>query len=366
MEGRPMDLSLADLAAALEARLEGDGSLAVTRAAHPSDVAAPTDLALAMAEDLEALIKPPAVAAVLREGADWEALGLKGAILVRRPKAAMAPITASFAPEIHAPPGLHPTAFVDPSAEIGAGSSIGPFVWIGPGAKIGPRARILSHASVSEGAEIGPDALIHSGARVGARVKIGARLILHSNAVLGSDGFSFATPERGSVESAKATGAVAEDARNLSLLRVFSLGGLILGDDVEIGAGATLDRGTLRDTAVGDGTKIDNLVQIGHNVRVGRNCLICAHVGIAGSTEIGDRVVLAGKVGVADHVKIGSDSVVTAGSGLSGDVKPGSVMMGYPALPHAEAIRVFMAQRRLPRFMEELRRAKSGSGPKAP
>lgn len=350
-----MDVTLADLAASLDARLEGEGALRVSRAVHPSDAAGPTDLVLAMAEDLEPLIRPPAEAALLREGVDWRALGLKAAILVRRPKAAMAPVTARFAPQIHAPEGIHPTAFVDPSAAIGAGSSVGPFVWIGPGAAIGPGARILSHASVAEGAEIGPDALIHSGARIGARVRIGARAILHANAVLGADGFSFATPERGSVESAKATGAVAEGSRNTHLLRVFSLGGLKIGDDVEIGAGAAIDRGTLRDTEIGDGTKIDNLVQIGHNVRVGRNCLICAHVGIAGSTEIGDRVVLAGKVGVADHVKIGSDSVVTAGSGLSGDVKPGSVMMGYPALPHAEAIRVFMAQRRLPRFMEQMR-----------
>ncbi|MDD2868981.1 UDP-3-O-(3-hydroxymyristoyl)glucosamine N-acyltransferase [Neomegalonema sp.] len=350
-----MDVSLAELAAALDARLEGDGALRVNRAAHPSDAAAPTDLALAMAEDLEKLVRPPARAAVLREGADWKALGLEGAILVRRPKSAMAPITARFAPEIHAPQGVHPTAFVDPSAEIGEGSGVGPFVWIGPGAKIGPRARILSHASVAEGALIGPDALIGAGVRICARARIGARAIIHPNAVLGADGFSFATPERGSVESARSTGAVAEEAKNTRLMRVFSLGGLRIGDDVEIGAGAAIDRGTLRDTEIGDGTKIDNLVQIGHNVRMGRNCLICAHVGIAGSTEIGDRVVLAGKVGVADHVRIGSDAVVTAASGVSGDVAPGAVMMGFPALPHAEAIRVFMAQRRLPRFMEKMR-----------
>lgn len=361
-----MEVALAELAAALDARFEGEGALRVTRAAHPEDVAAPTDLALAMAEDLEKLVKPPARAAVLREGADWRALGLEGAILVRRPKAAMAPLTARFAPEIHAPAGVHPMAFVDPSAEIGEGSSLGPFVSIGPGVRIGPRARILSHASVAEGAQIGPDALIASGARIGARVRIGARAILHPNAVLGSDGFSFATPERGSVESAKATGAVAEGAKNVHLMRVFSLGGLRIGDDVEIGAGATIDRGTLRDTEIGDGTKIDNLVQIGHNVRMGRNCLICAHVGIAGSTEIGDRVVLAGKVGVADHIRIGSDAVVTASSGVGTDVAPGAVMMGFPALPHAEAIRVFMAQRRLPRFMDKMRSqnaAKPGTKP---
>lgn len=361
-----MDVTLAELAAAIDAPWEGDGALRLSRAAHPAEVAAPTDLALAMAKDLEPLIQPPAVAAVLREGVDWRALGLQGAILVRRPKSAMAPLTAHFAPAIHAPPGAHPTAFVDPSAELGEGVSVGPFVWIGPGAKIGPRTRILSHASVAEEAEIGPDALILSGARIGPRVKAGARLILHPNAVIGSDGFSFATPERGSVESAKATGAVAEGATNTHLLRVFSLGGLRIGEDVEIGACATIDRGTIRDTEIGDGTKIDNIVQIGHNVRVGRNCLICAHVGIAGSTEIGDRVVLAGKVGLADHIRIGSDSVITAASGVGVDVPAGSVMMGSPALPHAEAIRVFMAQRRLPRFMEKLRRegaAKAGSAP---
>jgi UDP-3-O-[3-hydroxymyristoyl] glucosamine N-acyltransferase len=181
-------------------------------------------------------------------------------------------------------------------------------------------------------------------------VRIGARLIAHQNAVIGADGFSFVTAEKSSVESAKETGAVA-GVRNEVWLRIHSLGAVTLGDDVEIGAGATIDRGTLQDTVIGSGTKIDNQVQIGHNVTIGASCLLCAQVGVAGSARIGDRVVLGGKVGVADHVAIGSDCVIAASSGVASNVPPRSVMMGTPAIARDEYMKMMMAARRLPRFM---------------
>lgn len=192
--------------------------------------------------------------------------------------------------------------------------------------------------------------------RIADGVRIGARFIAQPNAVIGGDGFSFVTPEKGAVESAKATGAVALDALNTIHARIHSLGAVRIGDDVEVGAAACIDRGTLADTRIGNGAKIDNLVQIGHNVQVGDHCLLCSQVGIAGSAEIGDRVVLGGKVGVADHVDIGHDAVIAAASGVGASVKPRSVMMGAPAMPRDEWFRMMMAMRRLPRLINKLRK----------
>jgi UDP-3-O-[3-hydroxymyristoyl] glucosamine N-acyltransferase len=242
-------------------------------------------------------------------------------------------------------PGHHPTAVVAEDAIIGEGVELGPYVVVGTGASIGAGCRLLSHVTIGAGAMIGPGGLIHPGVRVGDRVRIGARVIIQPNAVIGSDGFSFVTPERGSVETAKETGRV--EAANLTLRRINSLGTVEIGDDVEIGAGATIDRGTVAATTIGSHTKIDNLVQIGHNVRIGSHSMLCGHVGIAGSSVIGDRVVLAGKVGVADHVTIGDDAVIAAGSGVGSTVPAKAVMMGFPAVPRERALEQLLHVNRL-------------------
>ncbi|MEL6477743.1 MAG: UDP-3-O-(3-hydroxymyristoyl)glucosamine N-acyltransferase, partial [Pseudomonadota bacterium] len=174
------------------------------------------------------------------------------------------------------------------------------------------------------------------------------------NAVIGGEGFSYVTPDRGSVESAKETGATSADARNLSLRRIASLGTVILGDDVEIGAGTTIDRGTIADTTVGDGTKIDNQVMLGHNVQIGKTCMLCAQVGLAGSVKVGDRVVLGGQVGCADHIEIGSDSVIAGGSLIGTKVPPGSVMMGVPAMPRERFIDQLKFLRRATKLTDQV------------
>ncbi|SET58993.1 UDP-3-O-(3-hydroxymyristoyl)glucosamine N-acyltransferase [Oceanicella actignis] len=347
-------ITLSDLARALGVEGAGDLSIAVVRAAHPAE-AGPEDLAVAASPSYaEALKGGGARAALLWPGADWRALGLEAALFAPRPRYAMAALTQTFQHPPHAPEGVHPSAVVDPSASIGPGASIGPFVWIGPGARIGARARILAHASVGADARIGDDALLHAGVRVGERVRIGDRFIAQPNAVIGGDGFSFVTPEKGAVESARQTGAVAADALNTHHARIHSLGAVRIGDDVEIGAGSTVDRGTLTDTRIGSGTKIDNLVQIGHNVEIGENCLLCAQVGVAGSARIGDRAVLGGKVGVADHVRVGHDAVVAASSGVGSNVPPRAVVIGSPAIARDEWMRMMMAMRRLPRLIGRL------------
>ncbi len=349
-------LTVGDLAAALGFEMAGDGALPIARPAHPAD-AGPGDLAMAMSPSYaEALGAGKARAAMLWPEADWRALGLEAAIFAPRPRFAMAGATRIFAHPIHAPIGIHPTAVIDPTARIGPDAAIGPLTVIGPGARIGARARILSHCSIGADAVIGDDALLHAGARIGDRTRIGDRFVAQPNVVAGGDGFSFVTPEKGSVESAKSTGAVSLDALNVVHARIHSLGAVRIGDDVEIGAGSTIDRGTLADTVIGSGTKIDNLVQVGHNVAIGENCLLCAQVGIAGSAVIGDRVVLGGKVGVADHLTVGSDSVVAASSGVGSNIKPRSVVMGLPAIPRDEWMRMMMALRRLPRLIDKMRK----------
>ncbi|WP_207456981.1 UDP-3-O-(3-hydroxymyristoyl)glucosamine N-acyltransferase [Azospirillum sp. SYSU D00513] len=350
-------MKLSEIAAALDARVEGDGSIEILRAVHPSEAEGPGDLALAMDKALLALLPgSKARAAVVAEGAEVPE-GLAGLIVVKRPRFAMAGLLDVFEKPVHAEPGVHPSAFVAPDAVLGQGVSVGPFAYVGPRAVVGDGTIVMPQVTVGAEAVIGRDCLLHPGVRVGERVVMGDRCILHPNAAVGNDGFSFVTPEPGSVESAKATGRVV--GTNVLIHRINSIGTVILGDDVEIGANATIDRGTVKATRIGSGTKIDNLVQIGHNVEIGTNCMLCGHVGVAGSTVIGDRVVLAGKVGVADHVRIGSDAVVAANSGVGTDIPPKSVYMGYPAVPRARAFEQYKGLARLKRLFAEVADLKS-------
>lgn len=348
----PQTYTIAALADALGARFEGTGSLGVTGLVHPA-MATPEQLVMASSPDFLKQIAPgTARAALVAEGADWRAAGLEAVIIAPRPRYAMAHATRAFAVADGLERGVHPSAVIESGADIGEDVRIGPFVHIAARARIGAGSQLHAHVSVGEDAVIGDGALIHAGARVASRVTIGARAILHQNAVIGADGFSFVTPDPGAVEAAKASGGSDSTVQNLGLARIYSLAAVTLGDDVEIGAGTTIDRGTLRDTRIGHGTKIDNQVQIGHNVSIGNLCMLCAQVGIAGSVEIGDRVVLGGKAGVADHVKIGSDVLVAAASAVAGNIKGRCIVMGVPAVPREEAVRSVMAIKRLPRLME--------------
>ena len=351
LDGSMPNFTIEILAKELGATFKGDGSLTVSRPVHPDEAHQSGAIAVATSPEFVAKLKD-AEAAVLAEGTDWQALGLKAAIFVERPRYALSGVTSAFAHEIDLAAGIHPSAFVDPTAELGEGVAVGPFAYVGARASVGTGARILTHVSVGADARIGDDALIHSGARIGERVTIGARVMIHHNAVIGADGFSYVTPQMGAVEAAKVSGGSTSDIQNTSLVRIHSLGAVTLGDDVEIGACTTIDRGTLTDTRIGNGTKLDNQVQIGHNVQIGGTCMLCAQVGIAGSAVVGDRVVLGGKVGVADHVTIGSDVLVGAASAVATNIPSRNIMMGVPAVKRDEALRGVMALRRLPRLFD--------------
>lgn len=350
-------MKLSAIAEALDARLVGDADPELERPVHPADAAFPSDLAVAMEKDLLLLLAGcPARAALVAEGMEVPEGSVDAYLVVRRPKLALAGLTTLFERPCHRAAGIAETARIHPDAEIGLDCSIGDFVVIGPGAVVGDGCVILAQVTIGAGARLGASCLLHPGVRVGDRVELGDRVIVHQNAVIGADGFSFVTPERGSVESAKETGRI--DATNLAIRRVNSIGTVIVGDDAEIGANTAIDRGTLSATRIGRHTKIDNLVQIGHNVVIGENCMICGHVGIAGSCVIGDRVVLAGGVGVGDHIRIGDDAVVAAGSGVGTNIPPRSVYAGYPAVPRDRAFEQVLNISRLKSLFSEVAKLK--------
>lgn len=345
-----MAYTIREIAAALGAQAEGNLDLTVARAAEPQ--AAGGD-ALALAMDPKyatGLAQGAARAALLWPGADWQALGLEAAIFAPRSRLAMAGLSRMMDPGPEIAPGIHPLAVIDPSAEIGAGAAIAPFVVIGRGARIGEGARIASHVSISEYVSIGCDALLMQGVRIGSHVTIGDRFIGQPGCVIGGDGFSFVTPEKSGVEEIRTTLGHRDEIRQQSWTRIHSLGAVTLGDDVEVGANAAIDKGTIRDTAVGRGTKIDNLVHLGHNVQVGEDCLICGQVGVAGSTRIGNRVVLAGQCGVSDNIFVGDDVIAGGSTKIYSNVPAGRVILGDPAVKMETQMEINKALRRLPRL----------------
>lgn len=342
--------TIAEIAAAIGAECAGETGLTITRVAEPEQ-AGPTDLALAVnPRYADGLARGQARAAMLWPGADWQALGLKAAIFAPRGRLAMAGLTALMDPGPQIALGIHPLSVIDPSAEIGADAAIGPFVTIGAGVTLGTGARVASHVSIAEGATIGRDALILQGARIGARVTIGDRFICQPGAVIGADGFSFVTPEKSGVEEIRETLGQRESIRAQAWARIHSIGAVTIGNDVEIGANACIDRGTIRDTVIGSGTKLDNLVHIGHNVQIGEDCLLCGQVGIAGSARIGNRVVMGGQCGVNDNIFVGDDVICGGATKVFTNAPAGRVLLGYPAVKMETHVEMQKALRRLPRL----------------
>lgn len=348
--------SIAQIAQALGAEAAGDLDFTVKVVAEPQS-AESHHLALAMEESYaDALQSGGAKAAIVWQGADWQGLGLRAAIFAPRSRYVLSGVTHVFEKPLEIAPGIHSGAIVDPSAKIGEGAAVGPFVVIGARARIGRNARIASHCTIGADAVIGDDALLFQAVHIGARVQIGDGFISQAGSVVGVDGFSYVTPKPGAVEEARATGSITEASRTTGFARINSLGTVVLGDRVELGANCAIDRGTIANTSVGTGTKLDNLVHVGHNVTVGEHCLLCGQVGIAGSTKIGDRVVLGGQVGVADHITVGSDVIAAGKSGISSNVPPGRIMMGNPAMKMDLNVEAYKALRRLPRLVAKVTR----------
>ncbi|MFT6605442.1 MAG: UDP-3-O-[3-hydroxymyristoyl] glucosamine N-acyltransferase [Halocynthiibacter sp.] len=349
-----MSYTIAQIAQALGLEAAGNLDLIIEGAAEPHDASA-SDLALAMDPKYAGgLAKGGAKAALLWAGADWAELGLEAALFTARARVSMAGLTALLDKGPTIAPGIHSSAIVDPSAQIGEGAAIGPFVVIEANVRIGARARIAAHSSIAEGAHIGDDLLLYAGARIGGHLTIGDRFIGQPSCVIGADGLAFSTVEKNAVESARETlGEAAAPAKAQSWQRIHSLGTVIIGDDVELGANSCIDRGTIRATRVGNGTKIDNLVHIAHNVEVGSDCLFAALVGIAGSTKVGNNVIFGGQVGVSDNITIGDNVVAGGGTKILSKVPAGRVVLGYPAVKMETHMDMYKALRRLPRMAGE-------------
>ncbi len=354
-----MDLSqskftVGEIASAIGAEARGNISLTVTGVASPK-TASENELALAMSDRFRPdLAFGKAHAAVLGHGNDWESLGLKAAIILMNPRLGLSKLTSYFKKPASFSRDMRSHSFISEKAIIGEGTTIGPFTYIGPDVIIGNDCIIGSHVSIEEGSKIGNGGVVLSGVRIGQRIIIGEYFICHYNTAIGCDGFSYETAAEGAVEQVKQTLGSKVDKIQSRNTKVYSLGNIIIGDDVEIGACTAIDSGTIDSTVIGNRTKIDNLVHIAHNVRIGEDCLLCGQVGIAGSAKIGDRVVLAGQTGVKDHIKVGNDVIAGGATKIFSNVPDGTIVMGSPAVEMKKNIATYKAIRRLPKLLEKV------------
>lgn len=259
----------------------------------------------------------------------------KTLIQVPNARVGFARALALFFPEAQFPAGIHPTAVIAATAEIDASAHIGPHCVIGERVKIGARTVLQAGNYVGDGSKLGEEVILFPSVTIYPRGQIGNRVRIHANSVIGSDGFGYV--QDGPIHR-----------------KVPQIGNVVIGEDVEIGAGVTIDRGALESTVIGRGTKIDNLVQIAHNVQIGEGCLLVAQVGIAGSSKLGNYVVLAGQVGVGGHLKIGNQVIVGAKSGVMHDIPDGQKWLWLPAQPDREVKRQVIALHHLPELLKRV------------
>ena len=283
------------------------------------------------------LQKTNAAAIIIKKGTQAIA---RPTISVEYPSIAFGKLIPLFFPprEIQ-PKGIHPTAILGKDVNIGKDISIGPYVVIGDNAVLGDRCTVCPHVTIGYESRIGSDTVIYSNASIREKIIIGDRVKIFSGAVIGQDGFGFDTAGR----------------KNY---KVPQIGNVIVEDDVEIGANVTIDRARLNKTVIGAGTKIDNHVQIAHNVIIGKNCLISAHVGISGSSKIGNNVIMAGQVGISGHLTVGDNAILGGQAGVTKSVPANTFVSGYPARPHSEARRINAYVKHLPELNKEVKQLK--------
>ena len=326
-------MKLRELAERLACRLDGDGEIEIVRVAGIGD-AEPGDLTfLANPKYEAALARTRASAVLLRDEAPRAPCAM---LRTPDPYLAFARAVALFAPPWRPAAGIHPMTSIAADAQIGKEVSIGAFVAIGEGAAIGDRTVIFPNVTIGPGARIGDECVIHSNVAIRERVTIGSRVVLQNGVVVGGDGYGFVRRGDGTHEKIPQVAAV------------------VIEDDVELGANTTVDRPAVGETRIARGTKIDNLVMIGHGVTVGRNVLMAAQVGIAGSTDVADDVIFGGQVGVGGHLTIGRGAVAVGQSGVTNSLEPGAMVAGYPAIDSREWRKASVIFRRLPELKRRL------------
>jgi UDP-3-O-[3-hydroxymyristoyl] glucosamine N-acyltransferase len=336
-----VSVTLRQLAELVQGELCGDGDL-VLHAARPLNEAQPGDITFIekpkQAQQLHdsrasAVVVPPTVATN----------GLP-AIRVADPLTAFAAIFRHLHGRTEAaPPGIDPRSDIHPGAQLGAGVGIGPFASVGEGSVVGPRCRLHGGFVVGRFCRLGEDVVLYPNVVLYDGTVLGNRVVIHANSVIGADGFGYRF-------------------QNGCHVKVPQLGHVEIGDDVEVGACTTIDRGTFQATRVGQGTKIDNLVQVAHNCRIGNHNLFVSQMGIAGSSTTGDYVVVAGQVGIVDHVHIGDRVLIGAKAGVTRDVSAGERLLGAPATPEREQKRILISLEKLPEMRRDLRRIKQQLG----
>jgi UDP-3-O-[3-hydroxymyristoyl] glucosamine N-acyltransferase len=328
-------LSAAAIAAAVGGTLVGDDTVKVTRVAG-------LDSADAASLSFFSSARYAADAAATQAGAIFVTAALleqvrhvPARIVVSAPQEAMLAAIQLLHPRIAPVPGVHKSAVLGEGVTLGDDVTIDARAVVGAGAVIGARTHIGAGVTLGDGVHIGSDCIVHPNVTAYPGTQLGDRVIIQAGAVLGSDGFGY---------------VFGHGAHQ----KIPHVGRCVIESDVEIGANTTIDRGSVGDTVIGAGTKIDNLVQVGHNVRIGRLCLLMAQVGISGSTRIGDGVIIAGQAGLAGHISIGDGARIAGQSGVFGDVPGGETWSGYPARPHRESLRVQAAAHRLPALLKSL------------
>lgn len=320
-----MPYTAAQVAEKLQGQVAGTASTILTGFA-PADRAKPGDLTFAENDAYFAAAEKSAASAIIVSG-DFKSES-KVLIRVTHARVAFAKALELFFPETRPPAGIHPSAVVAPTATVDAGAHVGPCCVVGDNARVGTRVVLHGGNHIGANSKIGDDTVLFPNVTLYPGTELGCRVRIHAGTVIGSDGYGYV-----------------QDAGIHR--KVPQIGNVIIGDDVEIGANVTIDRGALGPTVIGKGTKIDNLVQIAHNVQIGEHCLVISQVGIAGSTKLGNYVVLAGQVGLAGHLKIGNQVTVAAQSGVMHDIPDGQKWLGSPAAPDKEMKRQFIALKHL-------------------
>ena len=328
-----MIITAAQIAEQLRGQVLGDGSVELT-GLSAANHARPGDLTFAEKESYFAAAEQSQASAILVSGEFTSATK----VLIRVPNArvAVAKLLPLFFPPDQQPPGIHPSATIAVSAQIDATAYIGPNCVIGARVKIGARTALLGGNHIGRDSQLGDDVCLFPNVVIYPQCQLGNRVAIHAGTVIGSDGYSY----------------VFDEGRHRKMLQV---GNVIIHDDVEIGANTAIDRGALGATEIGQGTKIDNLVHIAHNVSIGRNCLVMGQVGFAGSTRLGDYCVIASQSGIAGHLQLGQQVTVGAKSGVMRDIPVQGTVLGIPAVPDKQAKRQMIALQQLPELIRRTR-----------
>jgi UDP-3-O-[3-hydroxymyristoyl] glucosamine N-acyltransferase len=328
-----MSFTVAQIAEKIRGEVIGNGDLPLTGFAS-ADNARTGDLTFAEKDEYFKVAEASPATAILVSGPFVSAS--KPVIRVPNARVAMARLLPVFFPPDEPPLGIHPSANIAPSAQIDPTAHIGPGCVIGPRVKLGARSVLIGGNHIGRDCQIGDDVCLFPNVVVYARSQIGHRVAIHAGTVIGSDGYGY----------------VFDEGKHRKVLQV---GNVVIHDDVEIGANSAIDRGALGSTVIGQGTKIDNLVHVAHNVVIGRHCLVMGQAGFAGSTRLGDYCVIASQSGIAGHLKLGHQAMVGAKSGVMRDVPDKGVVLGIPAAPDKQAKRQFIAIQHLPEMIRRMR-----------